>query len=71
MHVRKAAYGALQLIVKFSQYCLRVEEGKMGYMTVEQHTTTLLHLKRSPGIRSWSLLVGIASIGLAAAYYSS
>ncbi|KAK2885096.1 cytochrome b-245 chaperone 1 homolog [Channa argus] len=43
----------------------------MGYMTVEEHTTTLLHLKRSPGIRSWSLLVGIASVGLAAAYYSS
>ncbi|XP_058476303.1 cytochrome b-245 chaperone 1 homolog [Solea solea] len=43
----------------------------MGYMTVEEHTGTLLHLKRSPGIRSWSLLVGIASIGFAAAYYSS
>ncbi|KAG8008957.1 protein C17orf62-like protein [Nibea albiflora] len=40
-------------------------------MTVEEHSFTLLHLKRSPGIRSWSLLVGIASIGLAAAYYSS
>lgn len=43
----------------------------MGYMTVEEHSSTLLHLKRSPGIRSWSLLVGIASVGLAAAYYSS
>lgn len=43
----------------------------MGYMTVEEQSPTLLHLKRSPGIRSWSLLVGIASIGLAAAYYSS
>ncbi|XP_070707644.1 cytochrome b-245 chaperone 1 homolog isoform X2 [Pempheris klunzingeri] len=43
----------------------------MGYMMVEEHSPTLLHLKRSPGIRSWSLLVGIASIGLAAAYYSS
>lgn len=31
----------------------------------------MLHLKRSPGIRSWSLLVGVASVGLAAAYYSS
>lgn len=40
-------------------------------MTVEEQSSTLLHLKRSPGIRSWSLLVGIASIGLAAAYYSS
>lgn len=40
-------------------------------MTVEEHSSTLLHLKRSPGIRSWSLLVGIASVGLAAAYYSS
>uniref|UniRef100_A0A3Q4AP57 Essential for reactive oxygen species protein n=1 Tax=Mola mola TaxID=94237 RepID=A0A3Q4AP57_MOLML len=30
----------------------------MGYMTVEEHSFTLLHLKRSPGIRSWSLLVG-------------
>ncbi|XDA81091.1 hypothetical protein R6Z07F_011067 [Ovis aries] len=29
-----------------------------------------LLLKRAPGIRSWSLLVGILSIGLAAAYYS-
>ncbi|XP_070847143.1 cytochrome b-245 chaperone 1 homolog isoform X1 [Chaetodon trifascialis] len=44
---------------------------KMGYMTVEEHSLTLLHLKRSPGIRSWSLLVGVASVGLAAAYYSS
>ncbi|KAK5880783.1 hypothetical protein CesoFtcFv8_021655 [Champsocephalus esox] len=43
----------------------------MGYMTVEEHSATLLHLKRSPGLRSWSLLVGIASVGLAAAYYSS
>ncbi|KAM7382102.1 hypothetical protein PAMA_012803 [Pampus argenteus] len=43
----------------------------MGYMMVEEHSSTLLHLKRSPGIRSWSLLVGIASVGLAAAYYSS
>ncbi|KAM7382103.1 hypothetical protein PAMA_012803 [Pampus argenteus] len=29
----------------------------MGYMMVEEHSSTLLHLKRSPGIRSWSLLV--------------
>ncbi|KAK7122436.1 hypothetical protein R3I94_019525 [Phoxinus phoxinus] len=43
----------------------------MGYMVVEKHTSDLLHLKRSPGIRSWSLLVGIASVGLAAAYYSA
>uniref|UniRef100_A0A8C5BCK6 Essential for reactive oxygen species protein n=1 Tax=Gadus morhua TaxID=8049 RepID=A0A8C5BCK6_GADMO len=43
----------------------------MGYMTVEEHSSTMLHLRRSPGIRSWSLLVGITSIGLAAAYYSS
>ncbi|XP_029311577.1 cytochrome b-245 chaperone 1 homolog [Cottoperca gobio] len=43
----------------------------MGYMTVEEHSFTRLHLKRSPGLRSWSLLVGIASVGLAAAYYSS
>lgn len=40
-------------------------------MIVEKHTCELLHLKRSPGIRSWSILVGIASVGLAAAYYSS
>ncbi|KAK6329462.1 hypothetical protein J4Q44_G00014400 [Coregonus suidteri] len=46
-------------------------ECKMGYMQVEEHTSNMLHLKRSPGIRSWSLLVGIASIGLAAAYYTS
>ncbi|KAM9837507.1 cytochrome b-245 chaperone 1 homolog [Aulostomus maculatus] len=43
----------------------------MGYMTVEEHSSMVLHLKRSPGIRSWSLLVGIVSVGLAAAYYSS
>ncbi|XP_029383366.1 cytochrome b-245 chaperone 1 homolog [Echeneis naucrates] len=43
----------------------------MAYMIVEEHSPTLLHLKRSPGLRSWSLLVGIASVGLAAAYYSS
>lgn len=43
----------------------------MGYMSVEVQSGTLLHLKRTPGIRSWSLLVGIASVGLAAAYYSS
>ncbi|XP_016106553.1 cytochrome b-245 chaperone 1 homolog [Sinocyclocheilus grahami] len=43
----------------------------MGYMVVEKHTSDLLHLKRSPGIRSWSLLIGIASVGLAAAYYSA
>ncbi|NXY84490.1 CYBC1 protein, partial [Alcedo cyanopectus] len=41
------------------------------YMLVETRTSSLLHLKRSPGIRSWSLFVGIASIGLAAAYYSA
>ncbi|NWU62510.1 CYBC1 protein, partial [Pterocles burchelli] len=41
------------------------------YMLVENRTGSYLHLKRSPGIRSWSLFVGIASIGLAAAYYSA
>ncbi|KAK2536957.1 cytochrome b-245 chaperone 1 isoform X1 [Columba livia] len=41
------------------------------YMLVENRTSSHLHLKRSPGIRSWSLFVGIASIGLAAAYYSA
>ncbi|XP_030063990.1 cytochrome b-245 chaperone 1 [Microcaecilia unicolor] len=41
------------------------------YMQVESRTGTLLHLKRYPSIRSWSLFVGISSIGLAAAYYSS
>lgn len=40
------------------------------YMQVETRSSSQLHLKRSPGIRSWSLLVGILSIGLAAAYYS-
>ncbi|KAL6057824.1 hypothetical protein STEG23_034027 [Scotinomys teguina] len=40
------------------------------YMQVETRTSTCLHLKRAPGIRSWSLLVGILSTGLAAAYYS-
>ncbi|KAG8445996.1 hypothetical protein GDO86_013755 [Hymenochirus boettgeri] len=41
------------------------------YMQVERRTGTLLHLKRNPSIRSWSLLVGISSVGLAAAYYST
>lgn len=41
------------------------------YMLVENRTSSFLHLKRSPGIRSWSVFVGIASIGLAAAYYSA
>ncbi|XP_023555024.1 uncharacterized protein C17orf62 homolog isoform X1 [Octodon degus] len=40
------------------------------YMQVETRTSSCLHLKRAPGIRSWSLLVGILSTGLAAAYYS-
>ncbi|XP_070595900.1 cytochrome b-245 chaperone 1 [Erythrolamprus reginae] len=40
------------------------------YMKVKCHSNTCLHLKRSPGIRSWSVLVGISSIGIAAAYYS-
>ncbi|RVE59291.1 hypothetical protein OJAV_G00187020 [Oryzias javanicus] len=44
---------------------------QMGYMRVEEHTATLLRLRRSPGVRSWSLLVALASVGLAAAYYSS
>ncbi|MCJ8738692.1 hypothetical protein PDJAM_G00038620 [Pangasius djambal] len=50
---------------------LLLELDKMVYMVIEKHTPDLLHLKRSPGIRSWSLFVGIASVGLAAAYYSS
>ncbi|XP_065591210.1 cytochrome b-245 chaperone 1 [Cyrtonyx montezumae] len=41
------------------------------YMLIETRTGSLLHLTRSPGIRSWSVFVGIASIGLAAAYYSA
>ncbi|XP_075073032.1 cytochrome b-245 chaperone 1 [Mixophyes fleayi] len=41
------------------------------YMQVENRTGTFLHLKRNPSIRSWSLLVGISSVGLAAAYYST
>ncbi|KAM9773028.1 cytochrome b-245 chaperone 1 homolog [Syngnathus typhle] len=43
----------------------------MGYMVVEEHSSTKLHLKRDPGIRSWSLCIGMAAVGLAAAYYSS
>ncbi|XP_048410933.1 cytochrome b-245 chaperone 1 [Stegostoma tigrinum] len=43
----------------------------MAYMVIEEQTDSILHLKRSPGIRSWSVLVGIGSIGLAAAYYST
>ncbi|XP_042552512.1 cytochrome b-245 chaperone 1 [Dipodomys spectabilis] len=40
------------------------------YMRVEARTSSRLHLKRAPGLRSWSLLLGILSTGLAAAYYS-
>ncbi|XP_054833777.1 cytochrome b-245 chaperone 1 [Eublepharis macularius] len=40
------------------------------YMLVETRSNNILHLKRAPGIRSWSLLVAISSVGLAAAYYS-
>ncbi|XP_072414538.1 cytochrome b-245 chaperone 1 homolog [Chiloscyllium punctatum] len=43
----------------------------MAYMVIDEQTDSILHLKRSPGIRSWSVLVGIGSIGLAAAYYST
>lgn len=32
---------------------------QMVYMVVEKHTPDLLDLKRSPGIRSWSLFVGM------------
>lgn len=32
----------------------------MVYMVVEKHTPDLLYLKRSPGIRSWSLFVGMS-----------
>lgn len=45
--------------------------GAVMYMQVESRSGTFLHLKRNPSIRSWSLLVGIASVGLAAAYYSA
>ncbi|XP_078427020.1 cytochrome b-245 chaperone 1 homolog isoform X1 [Cetorhinus maximus] len=43
----------------------------MAYMVVKERTDSILCLKRSPGVRSWSVLVGIGSIGLAAAYYSA
>ncbi|XP_069786431.1 cytochrome b-245 chaperone 1 homolog [Narcine bancroftii] len=43
----------------------------MAYMIVEEKTNSALRLTRSPGIRSWSVLVGIGSVGLAAAYYST
>ncbi|XP_045566394.1 cytochrome b-245 chaperone 1 homolog isoform X2 [Salmo salar] len=61
--------GIQNYIIKFKK--TRSLKMYMGYMQVEEYTTNMLHLKRSPGIRSWSLLIGIASIGLAAAYYSS
>ncbi|MBN3272805.1 CYBC1 protein, partial [Polyodon spathula] len=31
----------------------------MGYMTVESHSHTHVHLKRLPGLRSWALLVAL------------
>uniref|UniRef100_A0A3B3HW35 Essential for reactive oxygen species protein n=2 Tax=Oryzias latipes TaxID=8090 RepID=A0A3B3HW35_ORYLA len=51
--------------------CVVVCVAQMGYMSVEEHTPSLLRLRRSPGVRSWSLLVALVSVGLAAAYYSS
>lgn len=38
--------------------CVVVCVAQMGYMSVEEHTPSLLRLRRSPGVRSWSLLVG-------------
>lgn len=35
-----------------------VPDGAGMYMQVETRTSSCLHLKRAPGIRSWSLLVG-------------
>ncbi|PNJ87462.1 C17orf62 isoform 12 [Pongo abelii] len=32
------------------------------YLQVETRTSSRLHLKRAPGIRSWSLLVGRQSL---------
>lgn len=56
----------LRIFVKFHPcfaYKTLVHKGlhlpfQMGYMTVEEHSHGLLHLKRSPGIRSWSVLIG-------------
>ncbi|KAL2077915.1 hypothetical protein ACEWY4_025600 [Coilia grayii] len=59
-----------QLVGRQRRKHLRGLYSKM-YMVVQTHTPDLLHLRRSPGIRSWSLLIGISSVGLAAAYYSS
>lgn len=49
----------LLCIFKNLNICLQ-----MVYMVVEKHTSDLLHLKRSPGIRSWSMLVGMNGGGL-------
>eukprot|EP00058_Branchiostoma_floridae_P010023 XP_002595511.1 hypothetical protein BRAFLDRAFT_118960 [Branchiostoma floridae] len=42
----------------------------MVYMKIKKKTPLILYLKRSPGIRSWSLLVGFVAVGVGAAYFS-
>ncbi|KAK4306706.1 hypothetical protein Pmani_021487 [Petrolisthes manimaculis] len=39
-------------------------------MNVELCSTEALHLSVAPGVKSWSILVGILSFGVGAAYYS-
>ncbi|XP_077980453.1 cytochrome b-245 chaperone 1-like [Glandiceps talaboti] len=42
----------------------------MTYMKVVTKNDRILHLAREPSVRSWSIFVGILSVGLGAAYFS-
>eukprot|EP00072_Mus_musculus_P064617 XP_011247267.1 PREDICTED: uncharacterized protein C17orf62 homolog isoform X1 [Mus musculus] len=50
-------FGLQLCFSKPGRLCSRAQVPRM-YMQVETRTSTRLHLKRAPGIRSWSLLVG-------------
>lgn len=53
---------AMSCVLCCSEPCCPCGVAQMGYMRVEEHTPTLLRLRRSPGVRSWSLLVGESSL---------
>ncbi|XP_033100544.1 cytochrome b-245 chaperone 1-like [Anneissia japonica] len=42
----------------------------MVYMSVVSETENELHLKRTPGARSWSILIGFISVGIGAWTYT-
>nr|XP_006814660.1 PREDICTED: uncharacterized protein C17orf62 homolog isoform X2 [Saccoglossus kowalevskii] len=42
----------------------------MTYMKIAKKSDRILHLSREPGIRAWSMFVGVISIGIGAVYFS-